>query len=244
MNKSQGGDLLFIVRRALPADAQALTGLRDAFWRDQIAKGTLDNPDLVYARLSADTEKLVERARTVLLVADQGGTIGGYLYAQVKIVPGTPPVGSIEEIFVTPESRRARFAHTLVERAVAELQAHCRPDSVRIGRGAAQLDSHPGPAGFVAIQMRGPGVLRNDQVEAAVTRAPADTRAWFRGECMRRYPSQVAAASWDSVVFDIPGRHALQRVPTMDPLRGTRAHVGGLLDSCATAAELVDALAG
>lgn len=123
MNKSQSGDLLFTVRRALPADAQALTGLRDAFWRDQIAKGTLDNPDLVYARLSADTEKLVERARTVLLVADQGGAIGGYLYAQVKIVPGTPPVGSIEEIFVTPESRRARFAHTLVERAVAELQA-------------------------------------------------------------------------------------------------------------------------
>ncbi len=72
---------------------------------------------------------------------------------------------------------------------------------------------------------------------------PEDTRAWFRGECVRRYGAQVTAASWDSVIFDIPGRASLQRVPMLEPLRGTRAHVGDLLDRCATAAELVDALA-
>jgi Pup amidohydrolase len=32
------------------------------------------------------------------------------------------------------------------------------------------------------------------------------------------------------VIFDVPGRDALQRVPTMEPLRGTKAHVGALLD--------------
>ena len=37
------------------------------------------------------------------------------------------------------------------------------------------------------------------------------------------------------------GRDSLQRVPTLEPLRGTKAHVGELLDRCATAAELVDA---
>jgi proteasome accessory factor A len=52
----------------------------------------------------------------------------------------------------------------------------------------------------------------------------------------------VAAASWDSVIFDIPGRESLQRVPTLEPLRGTRAHVGDLLDRCHNAAELVAAL--
>jgi proteasome accessory factor A len=31
-------------------------------------------------------------------------------------------------------------------------------------------------------------------------------------------------------------------VPTLEPLRGTKAHVGGLLDRCKTAAELVAAL--
>ncbi|HVQ88115.1 MAG TPA: proteasome accessory factor PafA2 family protein, partial [Actinomycetes bacterium] len=80
------------------------------------------------------------------------------------------------------------------------------------------------------------------QVDAAVDSAPVDTRAWFRGECIRRYGDQVAAASWDSVIFDLPGRVSLQRVPTLEPLRGTQAHVGDLLDRCKTAAELVDAL--
>jgi proteasome accessory factor A len=53
----------------------------------------------------------------------------------------------------------------------------------------------------------------------------------------------VAAASGASVIFDV-GRDSLQRVPTMEPLRGTKAHVGELLDACDTAAELVDRLTG
>jgi proteasome accessory factor PafA2 len=83
--------------------------------------------------------------------------------------------------------------------------------------------------------------------EAAVTRAmtapPEDTRAYFRGRCLEQYAGEVAAASWDSVIFDV-GRDSLQRVPTMEPLRGTKAHVGELLDACDTAAELVDRLSG
>jgi Pup amidohydrolase len=76
----------------------------------------------------------------------------------------------------------------------------------------------------------------------AVDNPPEDTRAYFRGRCLRQYPESVAAASWDSVIFDIPGRESLQRVPTLEPMRGTRAHVGDLLDRCKTAAELVAAL--
>jgi proteasome accessory factor A len=82
--------------------------------------------------------------------------------------------------------------------------------------------------------------------ESAVTWAidnpPEDTRAYFRGRCLRQYADSVAAASWDSVIFDIPGRESLQRVPTLEPLRGTKAHVGDLLDRCHSAAELVAAL--
>ena len=86
-------------------------------------------------------------------------------------------------------------------------------------------------------------ILIDDAIQSATHLPPEDTRAWFRGECVRRYGAQVTAASWDSVIFDIPGRASLQRVPMLEPLRGTRAHVGDLLDRCATAAELVDALA-
>ena len=84
-------------------------------------------------------------------------------------------------------------------------------------------------------------LVSDDEVLRAVTEPPEDTRAWFRGKCVQKYGDAVSAASWDSVIFDI-GRESLQRVPTMEPTRGTRAHVERLLDSCATAAELVDAL--
>jgi proteasome accessory factor A len=81
-------------------------------------------------------------------------------------------------------------------------------------------------------------------IERAMVEPPDDTRAYFRGRCLQQYPEAVAAASWDSVIFDIPGRESLQRVPTLEPLRGTRAHVGELLDRCRTAAELVSVLTG
>jgi len=80
-----------------------------------------------------------------------------------------------------------------------------------------------------------------DEVEAAVTSPPPDTRAWFRGECLRRFPDAVVAANWDSLVFDIGG-DPLRRVPMMEPLRGTRAMVGSLLEQSRTAAELISAL--
>jgi len=79
-------------------------------------------------------------------------------------------------------------------------------------------------------------------VETAVTEPPEDTRAYFRGRCLAQYPEQVAAASWDSVIFDLPGRDSLQRVPTLEPLRGTKEHVGRLLDRCTTAEQLFSAL--
>src|SRR5712691_7108833 len=87
-------------------------------------------------------------------------------------------------------------------------------------------------------------LVTDEQVTRAVSYPPEDTRAYFRGRCLRKYPEAVAAASWDSVIFDIPGRESLQRVPTLEPLRGTRAHVGDLLDRCETASELVAALTG
>ncbi len=85
-------------------------------------------------------------------------------------------------------------------------------------------------------------LLTDAEVERAVTAPPEDTRAYFRGECLRRYADDIAAASWDSVIFDVPGQDSLQRVPTLEPLRGTKAHVGALLDRCPTAADLLEAL--
>ena len=84
-------------------------------------------------------------------------------------------------------------------------------------------------------------LVTEEQVRAAVTAPPEDTRAYFRGRCLERYPAEVAAASWDSVIFDL-GRESLVRIPTLEPLRGTRGHVGELIDNSADASALVEAL--
>ncbi len=87
-------------------------------------------------------------------------------------------------------------------------------------------------------------LLSDDTIERAMHDPPVDTRAYFRGRCLEKFAEHVAAASWDSVIFDLPGRDSLQRVPTLDPLRGSRAHVGALLDRSATAEALLGELSG
>ncbi|MCA5893534.1 proteasome accessory factor PafA2 [Isoptericola sp. NEAU-Y5] len=87
-------------------------------------------------------------------------------------------------------------------------------------------------------------LVDEQRVADAVHHPPADTRAWFRGEVMARYPDEVSAASWDSVIFDVAGAPALQRVPMLDPTRGTRRHIGALLDASPDAAALLKGLRG
>jgi proteasome accessory factor A len=87
-------------------------------------------------------------------------------------------------------------------------------------------------------------LLDERRVQRAVTEPPEDTRAYFRGRCLAKYADEVAAASWDSVIFDLPGYDSLQRVPTLEPSRGTKEHVGALLDNSPTAADLVAVLTG
>jgi proteasome accessory factor PafA2 len=78
-------------------------------------------------------------------------------------------------------------------------------------------------------------------VERATTEPPESTRAYFRGKCLQRWAAQIAAANWDSMVFDLGG-DPLRRIPMMEPLRGTRVHVEKLLEGCSGPAELLERL--
>ncbi|MCB0960323.1 MAG: proteasome accessory factor PafA2 family protein, partial [Acidimicrobiales bacterium] len=82
-----------------------------------------------------------------------------------------------------------------------------------------------------------------EEVARAMTEPPSDTRAYFRGRCLQRWSSDIVAANWDSIVFDI-GQSTLRRVPMMEPLRGTRSHVGTVVDESADPAELLARLSG
>jgi proteasome accessory factor A len=84
-------------------------------------------------------------------------------------------------------------------------------------------------------------LVDDDAVETAMTEPPETTRAYFRGKCLQKWPEDIVAANWDSLVFDV-GADPLRRVPMMEPLRGTAAHVASLITECTTAAELLDRL--
>ncbi|HIT76527.1 MAG TPA: proteasome accessory factor PafA2 [Candidatus Avipropionibacterium avicola] len=103
----------------------------------------------------------------------------------------------------------------------------------------SELDERRGL--FTALERKGriERLTTPEQVAAAVTDAPSDTRAWLRGELMRRHGSAVMAASWDSVVLDVPGRTALQRLEMMDPLGFTRDRMTPVLDAAGSLTQLI-----
>lgn len=100
------------------------------------------------------------------------------------------------------------------------------------------------PARGLAVRMRAAGrvtsLVTADEVTAAAVEPPTDTRAWFRGQCVSRYPGQVRAASWDSVVFEpATGSRSLRRVQMPEPLKGSREDIGALLDSVSDVDDLL-----
>ncbi len=86
-------------------------------------------------------------------------------------------------------------------------------------------------------------LVTQDEARAAMTTPPADTRAWFRGRVIERFPDAVVAASWDSVIVELAGQRALQRIPMLEPQRGTRDAVDALLTSSSSIEELLAGLA-
>jgi Pup amidohydrolase len=80
--------------------------------------------------------------------------------------------------------------------------------------------------------------LAEQEIIRATSEPPDDTRAFFRGRCLAKYAPQIAAAGWDAIIFDI-GRETLQRVPMLEPTRGTAAHTAAVLDASPTAEDLI-----
>jgi proteasome accessory factor A len=84
-------------------------------------------------------------------------------------------------------------------------------------------------------------VARDEEIAAAITRPPEDTRAYFRGECLRRYGAAVFGVNWDSISFSVDDE-PIKRIMMIEPLKGSKAHVQELLDNSPTAADLVENL--
>ncbi|MBG6190107.1 proteasome accessory factor A [Arthrobacter sp. CAN_A212] len=85
-------------------------------------------------------------------------------------------------------------------------------------------------------------LVTDEQVTAAVSNPPEDTRAYFRGHCISSFPREVVGASWDSIIFELPSQRRLQRIQTREPLRGTAALTRELFAASADAEEFVSRL--
>jgi proteasome accessory factor A len=86
-------------------------------------------------------------------------------------------------------------------------------------------------------------LLTDEEIGRALRMPPADTRAYFRGMCLQKFPEQVYGASWSSVLLET-GESTVTRVPMSDPTRGTRKLVGEVLERSDSVAELLARLAG
>jgi proteasome accessory factor A len=81
-------------------------------------------------------------------------------------------------------------------------------------------------------------ILTEADIAEAIENPPIDTRAYFRGMVLKKFRDQVFGVNWDSLSFNL-GEGPIKRILMEEPLKGTRAHVQGLLDRSTTAAELV-----
>jgi proteasome accessory factor A len=56
-----------------------------------------------------------------------------------------------------------------------------------------------------------------NEIEYCELNPPHSSRAYFRANMLKKYPSYISAASWDNVILDLDPNKSLLRIPTTDP---------------------------
>ena len=101
-------------------------------------------------------------------------------------------------------------------------------------------DTRPDKGLYAMLERQGrvERICTDEEINAAIHTPPEDTRAFFRGECLRRYPGEVFGVNWDSISFGV-GDEPIKRVMMAEPLKGTKQLVEQLLDDSPSAGDLV-----
>jgi proteasome accessory factor PafA2 len=81
-------------------------------------------------------------------------------------------------------------------------------------------------------------MLTEEDIVRSMDDPPEDTRAYFRGQCLKKFKNQIFGVNWDSISFNL-GDGPIKRIMMEEPTRGTKRHVQQLLDRSETAADLV-----
>ena len=101
---------------------------------------------------------------------------------------------------------------------------------------------HRGQGLFYHLQDRGlvDRVVDEEEIARFVAEPPGDTRAWFRGQCIRQFPGALRMVNWEVVGFAQGAVHRV--VPLLNPLKGTREQFEGVFERCGSAEELLAAV--
>jgi proteasome accessory factor PafA2 len=102
-------------------------------------------------------------------------------------------------------------------------------------------DSRPDKGLYYLLERQGKAdrIVSDEEIQHAVYNPPRDTRAFFRGECLRRYPGEVFGVNWDSISFGLEDE-SIKRIMMAEPLKGTSEFVEELLERSDTAAQLLE----
>ncbi|HIF91633.1 MAG: depupylase/deamidase Dop [Myxococcales bacterium] len=102
-------------------------------------------------------------------------------------------------------------------------------------------DSRPDKGLYHVLERQGKveRIVTDDEIQHALYNPPRDTRAFFRGECLRRYSTEVFGVNWDSISFGFED-DSVKRIMMAEPLKGTSEFVEELLERSETAAELLE----
>ncbi|NLP38387.1 MAG: proteasome accessory factor PafA2 [Corynebacterium pollutisoli] len=80
-------------------------------------------------------------------------------------------------------------------------------------------------------------IATEEEIARAAHEPPADSRAWFRGAVSARFPDDVIAASWQTMI--LKHSEGTARFQTNEVDRLTREHVGEIINSSADTDELI-----
>ncbi|MBN1550357.1 proteasome accessory factor PafA2 family protein, partial [bacterium] len=81
-------------------------------------------------------------------------------------------------------------------------------------------------------------LLSESEIIHAITNPPFDTRAYFRGQCLKKFRSNIFGVSWGAISFDV-GESSVKRILMPEPTKGTRKYVHELLEKSQTVEELL-----
>jgi proteasome accessory factor A len=93
---------------------------------------------------------------------------------------------------------------------------------------------------FYRLQRQGlvERIVDDKEVNHYIQNAPGNTRAYFRGKCIEKFPQEIRAVNWEIVGFDQGEIHRM--VPLLNPLKGTFDQFGRVFDQSQSVPELLD----